>query len=75
MLNIIVTNKSALGYTDRDISKVIFKFWDTFITDLKNIKDPDVYQAFIKFVFNFKSSEELIDMLTSLNSVRINIGI
>lgn len=71
LLNIIVTNKAALGYTDSDISKVIEKFWNALIADLNACADPDVYQSFIKFVFNFKSSEELICMLTDLNSVCI----
>lgn len=73
LLNIIVTNKSTLGFSDSDIAKLVESFWNTMITDLNTVSDPDVYQSFVKFVFNFKSSEELIDMLTGFNSVRINL--
>lgn len=40
------------------------------IADLNTAKDHDVYQPFVKFVVNIKSSEELVVMLTDLNSVR-----
>lgn len=71
----MASNKTILGYTDDDISKVINKFWNKLISDLNNVDDPDVYQGFLKFVINFKSSEELIDMLTAMNSVSIFIRI
>ncbi|KAG4072519.1 hypothetical protein HA402_004608 [Bradysia odoriphaga] len=69
LLTIIVSNKASFGYTDSDITKIIDKFWNELISDLGDVKDPNVYQAFVKFVFNLKSSEELIVMLTALNSI------
>lgn len=73
LLNIVVTNKAALVYSDDEILKIIEKFWNAMIADLSAVNDPDIYQPFVKFVFNIKTSEELIQMLTDLNSVRIHL--
>lgn len=72
-MNIVVTNKANFGYADNDITIIIDKFWDDMINDLGDAKDPNIYQSYVKFVFNLKTSEELIVMLTALNSVRISL--
>lgn len=72
LLNVILNNKAHLRYSDEELKQIIDQFWTNFKECCADLDDNQAnLETILKIIFDFKTTEEWINLLNDLDDVRI----
>lgn len=71
LLNVILNNKTHLKYSDDELKEIIDRFWTNFKECCADADNHGNFESVLKIIFDFKSTEEWINLLNELDDVRI----